>query len=164
MSEDFFGFAQGKEGDRYQGLVFGSAGQVRLDDSSLIVHRDRAVAQRSQERGPPDGDGGSKSDIGGPKETSKRHDDASPVSREGGKRSVTRFYATKELNPQKARLDFVQVLDEVLLQLTSRHSTFVNITVEIQAADVAGFDDAVQRTLKENCSALGFKQFDFSSD
>ena len=57
------------------------------------------------------------------------------------------------------------MINEVVTQITAQSPTaFVGITVEIQAVDPSGFNERTQRTLKENCKTLGFKQFDFSSD
>lgn len=44
-SMDFFGYASGKENDRYIGLLFGQRGTVYIDESSLIVHKEAAQRQ-----------------------------------------------------------------------------------------------------------------------
>ena len=48
LSEDFFGYAQGREGTRYLGLLYGSNGQVRIDETSLLVHKGAAAGQKAQ--------------------------------------------------------------------------------------------------------------------
>jgi hypothetical protein len=165
LSEDFFGFALGKEGSRYLGLLYGSSGPLRIDDSSLLIHKDIAADQKAQA-----------TQTAAQSQVEVQTESVAPLKTQHkvsvnnasvsvpAAKKLTRFFATKELNAQKARLDFGQLLDEVLMQLTTRSSTFVNITVEIQATDQGGFDEGSQSTLKENCKTLGFQQFDFSSD
>lgn len=163
LSEDFFGYAQGKEGSRYLGLLFGSNGQVRIDETSLLIHKDVAALQKAQVSQPAQTQVGMA--MASPSSAALHAPGASVGDTSSSHaRKSTRFFATKELNAQKARLDFGQVVEEVLMQLATRSSTFVNITVEIQAEDQSGFDEGTQRTLKENCKTLGFKQFEFSSD
>ena len=52
-SEDYFAFASGKEGDRYLGFTFGRTSITILDDSSLLIHREAAVAYRESKEQPP---------------------------------------------------------------------------------------------------------------
>lgn len=42
-TEDFFGFAAGKEGDRYLGFSFGKNSLASLDESSLLIDRETAA-------------------------------------------------------------------------------------------------------------------------
>ena len=43
-SQDFFGFASGKNDDKYLGFIFGGSASIILDESSLLIARDTAVA------------------------------------------------------------------------------------------------------------------------
>src|SRR5690606_574513 len=43
-TEDYFGFASAKEGDRYLGFCFGRGAIVPLDESSLLIEREAAQA------------------------------------------------------------------------------------------------------------------------
>jgi hypothetical protein len=60
--------------------------------------------------------------------------------------------------PKKQFSDFV---DEVILQFTSRPGVKVKIAIEIQGESGAGFDDGLQRAVKENCKVLKFKNAEF---
>ena len=71
------------------------------------------------------------------------------------------FYGRVDLNPVKAKMDFGQIVDEVVEHFTARHGTAVRITVEIEADDAQGFDEAVQRAVRENCSTLKFGSHSF---
>lgn len=163
LAEDYFGYALGKEGKRYLGLLFGAKGQVRIDETSLLIDKDVAASQKAQVSQPAQVHAeiilGSRSSTVSDVPTA-----CAGATSASHARKSTRFFATKELNAQKARLEFGEVVEEVLMQLATRASTCVNITVEIQAEDQGGFDEGIQRTLKENCKTLRFRQFDFSSD
>ena len=52
-------------------------------------------------------------------------------------------------------------MDEVVQQFTSKLGVEVRISVEIQALDKDGFDDALQRAIKENCNVLSFDSSEF---
>jgi hypothetical protein len=55
-------------------------------------------------------------------------------------------------------------VDEVVQQFTSKLGVEVTISVEIQAKNSEGFDEALQRSVKEDCNVLGFKAAEFDSD
>lgn len=165
MVEDFFGFAQGKEGEKYLGLTIGGMGKVHVDEVSLLIKNEVALEEKAKQHKPVTGETSSRE----PTQTQARTSNGSQTG-SGNTSSTTsevkqtRFFASTEITPQKARLDFNQILEEVLMHLTSRSSSFVSINIEINAVDSDGFEEGIQRTLKENCNSLGFKQFDFSKE
>jgi hypothetical protein len=73
------------------------------------------------------------------------------------------FYASVELDPILAKKQFADLVDEVILQFTSRPGIKVKIAIEIQAESATGFDDNVQRAVRENCKVLKFKNAEFES-
>jgi hypothetical protein len=73
------------------------------------------------------------------------------------------FYASIELDPIQAKKQFADLVDEVVLQFTSRPGVKVTIAIEIQAETVTGFDDGLQRAVKENCKVLKFKSAEFEA-
>jgi hypothetical protein len=75
------------------------------------------------------------------------------------------FYGTISLDPVKAKLDFATIVDEVVEQFTSKLGVDVKISVEIQATSHRdGFDEAMQRAVKENCKVLKFDNSEFEGD
>lgn len=64
------------------------------------------------------------------------------------------FYGNIGLDPVKARLDFATIVDEVVQQFTAKLGVEVSISGEIQARSKEGFDETLQRTIKENCNVL----------
>ena len=47
------------------------------------------------------------------------------------------------------------------LQFTSRPGVKAKIAIEIQAESQTGFDEGLQRAVKENCNVLRFKHAEF---
>ena len=60
-----------------------------------------------------------------------------------------------------AKKQFADLVDEVVLQFTSRPGVTVTIAIEIQAESPTGFDEGLQRAVKENCNVLRFKTAEF---
>ncbi len=169
-SRDFFGFAAGKEGERYLGFVFGSSSLASLDSASWLIEREAAEAYAAQLRQsettpvtPTPSGGGYPADRGstadGAPSPSGVADKPTPAaSTQAVKRQ---FYGTLALDPVKAKMDFATLMDEVVEQFTARLNVDVKISVEIEAHAKDGFDEALQRTVKENCSVLRFGNAEF---
>ena len=67
-----------------------------------------------------------------------------------------RFYGKITLDPIQAKKQFADLVDEVVINFTKRAGVDVQITVEIHAESPEGFDDNIQRTIRENTKTLGF--------
>lgn len=160
-SRDFFGFAQGKEDGHYQGFGWGQRMPLVLDASLLLIEplaaaglaeaQRTATAAAAAEQGTRPQAAGS---VGG----------TTPALRaEAPEPSATQkqFYGTIELDPILAKKQFADVVDEVVLQFTSRPGVKVRIAIDIQAEAASGFDDHVQRAVKENCKVLRFGSAEF---
>ena len=65
------------------------------------------------------------------------------------------------MNPVQPKVQFMDIVDEVVLQFTQRPGVKVTIKIEIQAEAEAGFDENLQRAVKENCTVLKFKSAEF---
>jgi len=163
-SEDFFGFASGKDGDRYLGFRFGNGGIPTLDDVCVLIHKDAAVEYREKTKPvamPPEGD-----DVPPPIHGELTNTPPQPPL--GGSQPSeihtalkNQFYGNIDLDPVKAKMDFATVVDEVVQQFTAKLGVEVSISVEIQAKSKAGFDEGLQRTIKENCNVLRFSSSEF---
>lgn len=173
VSQDFFGFAQGKEADRYVGFSFGTCPMLFLDDALLLIEpstaaayqqkleaecaAEQAVRQAQQGVTQPSEGGGLVPPAGGdaPKPTPATESVTPP------KVAKRQFYGSIDLDPIQAKKQFADLVDEVVLQFTSRPGVKVEIAIEIRAETANGFDDAVQRAVKENCNVLKFKAAEF---
>jgi hypothetical protein len=80
-----------------------------------------------------------------------------------GKSVKKQFYGSIELNPILAKKQFADLVDEVVQQFTIRTGVKVKIAIEIRAESMTGFDDSLQRGVKENCNVLKFKNAEFEA-
>ena len=71
------------------------------------------------------------------------------------------FFGSVELDPIKAKLQFSDVAEEMLMLFTQKPGVKVRISVEIEAESPNGFDDDIQRAVRENCDQLKFKNREF---
>ena len=158
-SEDYFGYAAAKEGNQYLGFTFGGRGFTAIDPSSVFIERDAAIAYRLKitpprkpEPEPGPGPNPNPSPDPGP------HPEPGPDPQP--KALKTQFYGAVKLNAVRAKLDFATIMDEVIQQFTQR-GLDVSISVDIHVSNPAGFDDAVQRSVKENCNVLKIQPAEF---
>ena len=161
-SEDYFGYASGKDGDRYLGFVFGRGSLSVLDASSLLIEREAAVDYLEQSKPVPEPEPTpspegvtTPSPAGGTGENGAGEDEFDTKSiRELSSPPVQTpvkklFYGNIELDPVRAKLDFATIVDEVVQQFTAQLGVEVSISVEIQANSEEGFDESLQRTIKQ---------------
>jgi hypothetical protein len=73
------------------------------------------------------------------------------------------FYGSIELDSFQAKRQFADLVDEVVVQFTSRPGIKVTIALEIQAESATGFDDGLQRAVKENGHTRRFKHAEFEN-
>lgn len=74
-----------------------------------------------------------------------------------------RFYGVINLDPLQAKLQFADVVNEVVQHFVARSGVKVRISVEIEAESQEGFDEVLQRTVRENSAVLKFKYAEFES-
>lgn len=175
-SRDFFGFAQGKEGNRYLGFSYGQRTSPILDASLLLIEpvtaatyleKVRAAEETSQTKAAVTGGGAATTAAPAGGGTPRVEDSAkggyASVGAPAGQAVKKQFYGSVELDPFLAKKQFADLVDEVVQQFTTRPGVRVKIAVEIQAESANGFDDWLQRAVKENCNVLKFKNAEFES-
>lgn len=174
-SSDFFGVAQGKDGDRYLGFVFAKSALVTLDACEIIepstaaayaekLRKEKEEAELARRKTQEESDVHKpdlKGDGGAEPEPQGRGSGSNHPVEEISKALATQFYASTSLDPVKAKMDFALLVDEVVQQFTAKLGVDVKISVEIQATSQAGFDDGLQRAVKENCNVLKFSSVEF---
>ncbi|MCX2803294.1 DUF499 domain-containing protein [Microbulbifer thermotolerans] len=168
-SEDYFGFASGKEGDRYLGFSFGRGSIASLDESSLLIDREAAAAyaeriRQATQATPQPGETSGVATPGTTGETGTTTPTLGGTEQpEAGSPAAIKkqFYGTIALDPVKAKMDFATIMDEVVQQFTAKLGVDVTISVEIEAKSRDGFDETLQRTVKENCNVLRFSNAEF---
>ena len=170
-SEDFFGFAAGKDGDRYLGFVFNKGTSCLIDDASLLIERDEALSYKERNKPAPviptESGAASQPQYG---DASKSNNPLTPpiagplIAANIQKSGKKQFYGTISLDPVKAKMDFANIMDEVVQHFSSKIGVKVQINIEIQANNKDGFDQNLQRTIKENCNVLKFNSAEFEDD
>jgi predicted AAA+ superfamily ATPase len=176
-STDFFGFAYGKEAGKYTGFSFGKLPAPVFDGSLLIIEprvaREYAAAEAAASTGKPGGTvggGGGEGVIADPPGGTGRGTGGGGLGPGGGagrtgggaKAPVQRrFYGTISLDAVQAKKRFADLVDELVIRFTERPGVNVQITVEIHAESAAGFDENLQRTIRENARTLGFRDSEF---
>jgi len=163
---DYFGFASGKEGERYLEFTFGGHALVYLDGSSLLLNHETASAykqkldeesRKKEEQAPLNPDSP-------PVETTQETGESArtqPPPPNAPASVKKQFYGTVSLDPVNAKIEFATIMDEVVQTFTSKPDVAVEISVEIRATGNKGFDETLQRTIKENCNVLKFKPAEF---
>lgn len=167
---DFFGFAYGKENDHYVGFAFGKRTTPILDSSLLLIEPVTAAGYAEAQRAAEESVRSKPTEtVPGTTETGEappRLEDSAkptyPTSGGAAQQSINKqFYGSIELDAIQAKKQFADLVDEVVLQFTSRPGVKVKIAIEIQAEAATGFDDGLQRAVKENCNVLKFKNAEF---
>jgi predicted AAA+ superfamily ATPase len=170
-SRDFFGFAQGKEDGRYVGFSYGKRTSPILDSSLLLIEPVTAAgyaeAQRAADEAarpmPTEAVPGTTGTSGGAPSVEGTHRPTDPAGGTASQPANKRFYGSIELDPILSKKQFADLVDEVVQQFTMRTGVKVKIAIEIQAEASTGFDDGLQRVVKENCRVLKFKNAEFES-
>ncbi|MDQ3631720.1 MAG: DUF499 domain-containing protein, partial [Actinomycetota bacterium] len=156
--QEGFAIADGYDdaSQKYRALVLPTDDvAVALTDATLIVKPESAKVQRAAEvpEDLPAGPGPAPEPGGG----SAPGPGASPAPVPG----KTRFFGSKRLQAERYASDFKKLADEVLGPLGATPGVTLNVTVEIEATAVEGFDDAKVRTVSENAATLRFEQSGF---
>lgn len=169
-SRDFFGFAQGREDGRYVGFTFGKRTSLFVDSSLLLIEPVTAAGYAETQRAAEEAIRPKPADpvpntTGGGDTPPRVEDSARPIYPSGGgtgpQAAKKQFYGSIELDAIQAKKQFADLVDEVVLQFTSRPDVKVKIAIEIQAVTSSGFDDGLQRAVKENCNVLRFRNAEF---
>ncbi|AAU90952.1 conserved hypothetical protein [Methylococcus capsulatus str. Bath] len=169
-SRDFFGFAQGKEDGRYVGFSYGKRYSPILDASLLLIEPVTAAAyaeEASRNKVAEAGEGAATTTVPGGGDAPRAEDSAKGGYASGGATAgqavKKRFYGSIDLDPILAKKQFADLVDEVVQQFTMSPGVKVKIAIEIQAESATGFDDGLQRAVKENCNVLKFKNAEFEA-
>jgi len=168
-SRDFFGFAQGKEDGRYVGFTFGKRTSLFLDSSLLLIEPVTAAGyaetqRAAEEAARPKPTEPAPGITGSGAQPPRVEDSTKPTYAGGGAAPQPvkkQFYGSIELDAIQAKKQFADLVDEVVQQFTIRPGVKVRIAIEIQADSATGFDDGLQRAVKENCNVLRFKNAEF---
>lgn len=164
-SHDYFGYADARsetgDGSTYDGFAFGQARTVAIDDQSLLVQRDHATAHAASLHTLSPAQQGTTTAAqpvaGTSTETMPGTSTLPPGQGSTDAGKAVRYYGVVAIDPVKAKLQFADVIDEVVRHLHGDPHTTIEIIVEITARNPAGFDEDTRRTVKENGAQLCFR-------
>lgn len=168
---DGFAYAAAKEDGLWQGFAFGRPALVTLDADSLLISHAAAAehqqqleaAQRAQAAAATNASGSADSTLAAVTGTGQMR---GGVSAQADSPSVVpdtpaalpqRFFGTVEVEATTATMNFSTIVGEVIQHFAAQTGTEVTITVEVEAYTPQGFDAGFQRTIKENCAVLKFR-------
>ena len=155
-SRDYFGYADGLEGDRYLGLVFGEPARLVVVDEASVLVRPAVAAQQVETKAPRATAGGTAAVVS-PAPGGEEPEPPKP-------RPVRRFFGTARLSPTRLGGSAGQIGEEVVQHLNGLLGAEVEVTIEIHARVPEGIPDAVVRTVSENARTLKFAQFEFDEE
>lgn len=157
-TKDYFGYADGMDGERYLGLVFGEPPRnIVIDDSSVLIRPEVAAKQIADEAVvKPTPDDPSKPSGGGNGPT--------PPPAEPPTKTARRFYGTAKLNSARLSSSAGQIGDEIVQHLNALVGSNVEVTIEIHATVEDGIPDDIIRIISENARTLKFDQFGFEEE
>ena len=163
-STDFFGYASGKKGDKFEGLVFGEAGHAMVDSASLLLATGLAAEEKaslqplvsSPQSGAPTPTAGVSASAGSPS-TPGAPGASDPLNR--------RFFASVKIGqPLLARNEVQRIVEEVVQHLHAQPDALVELSLEINAQAPRGYSKDVERTIKENSKTLRFGAAEFEKE
>ncbi|MDE0459206.1 MAG: DUF499 domain-containing protein [Chromatiales bacterium] len=159
---DPFAYASGfdEESGAYEGVMDGRALMPGHFKSGLLVRREAIPAAKADSEPPrPGDDGGSTPDIPPPESENKGEAPASPPR-------PKRFFASLEIDPERAGLEVARIMDGLLVELTRVPGSTLRLQLEIEgAAGDGGYPEDVVDTVKANArdlrldeTGLGFEE------
>ncbi len=174
MMDEPFAYAERVDADgRYRGLRWRQT-NVRIygNEDDVLVHPDAARRQEAEEAAKaksvntPEAEyptnRGAATTTGAVTEAGSNL--ITPQSPAPAPVLTTRYYGTVRIDPRRVNRELGSVVEEIIQRLTSQPGTEVEITLEIHASRMLGFDEAMIRTLDENSRALKFRSHGFESE
>ncbi len=167
-SRDFFGFAYGYENEQYVGFTFADSAPPVYDSSLLLI--DPMVAEEYKHKVVGESYGGEDHGVGtdpdsglGGVGTAGAYDqpDMSAPIIPPQRKDKLHYYGRKELDATRAKADFATIIDEIVMHLIKKPTVSATVKIEIIADSLEGFDDATQRTIRENSNTLKFDLSEF---
>ena len=176
-SRDGFGYAAGKDGDRWLGFSFGQSALVTMDADTLLISQATATAyqqkldaeqrERAALQAVPANGGSVGGAVSGATSPGQRPAASKPEATSVATAVAAlpnRFFGLVEVDATTATMDFSTIVNEVIQHFAAQSGVDVTVTVEIEARTRDGFEAGLQRTIKENCGVLKFRSADFEQD
>ena len=154
-STDFFGTANGKSGEKYEGFKFDDA-NVQLDETLLLIESEVAAAYREQHIARKDPAQNEDGQNAVPSTPAAGTETSPPVTSPQNKRSKN-FFGSRAVTASMAKMEMVQIAEEIINVISSDPNAEVKVTVEISAEFPEGASDQIRRAVSENAASLSFE-------
>ena len=162
-SREFFGIATDRQDDSYRGFSLGKPAAIYMD-ALLLIEPKAAEAYEERTQPTPTASTGADEKFENDGGQADAPDAVPETPTPGSSTSAprpTRYYATVELDPIRASLEFSKIISEVVALFTVKPGSQVVIKVDIEASDTQGFDESTVRAANENANTLGMKSSGF---
>lgn len=153
-SRDYFGLTTDKEGKRYLGFSFGQKAAIYME-ALLLVEPGAAAAYKARTRPSEPAAGVSQTTLPATDTAASTNAIRAAVGSVAVVRRLTRYFATRDLDPVRAAIEFGQIQKELIGLFTADRATNVSIRIDINAEKSNGFDEATTRAVRENGRVLG---------
>lgn len=162
-SRDFFGIASDWSDGEYRGFSIGKPAAVYMDALRLIEPRHAAAYEADTQAEATNETTGAGPIPGQDGKTPQRNESTAPQppNSPSTRNQPTRYFATAELDPVKAALEFSKLAQELIELFTSSPDARVRIKVDVEAEDARGFSETIVRAAKENAGHLGLRTSEF---
>lgn len=162
-SKDYFAYASDKEGEKYIDFKFGENSSIFLDDFAILINVETAKAyqEKLDEEKSDTGSTSTGASAGG--ETGgSAPSGTTGIDAGSGTEKYHRFFAQKTLHKQRGASECADIIEHIISHLEKESN--VSIKIDIEAESSSGFSESVIRTVKENSTQLGLKDFSFEKE
>ena len=159
---DYFGYADGKEGNKYLGFRFGEqVFTLGMDDQALLIECETAAKYKAEHTSR---DGGST-----PPSPEPIPPPPEPLPKPGPEpapspKRCKGYFGTISINPYCGENRLHDVFAELVSQFTKLPGVRVSLKLDIEATSETPFDDSTMRAVKENSSVLKFDTSEFTEE
>ncbi len=163
-STEYFGYAEGIEGERYVGLKFNKP-LLSVERSGSLVKKELAQKQIEEEDKKRREEAEKSGGQDGPVETTDTPDtETGGETGSGSKQSSQlnrRFFMSADLDTTRIGREVQRLVDEIIKHLMNTEGSQVAISLEVNATNPSGYSQDVVRTVTENCQTLKVRQSGF---
>ncbi len=168
---DYFGFADGKDGDKYMGFKLGDqVFNLGLDEQALLIEHDAAAAYKAANAPKPTSSPGEQPDesggSGAVQPVSGRGTQPQPPSAQPAEKKYKKYYGAAVLknNCASAALEVQELVDEIVMPMAKLPGVKVRLKLIIEVASESPFDSGTIRTVRENSNAMNLSDHEFNEE
>ena len=165
---DYFGYADGKEGEKYLGFQYASqVFSLGLDEQALLIEWETAARYKADHAPKPESVTPATEEIS---HSASWDEPIPPQLPSGGnvttpqKKQYKNFFGSASIDPIKGTFQFQNIMQELVSLFTTKPGVKVTIKLDIEASSSTPFDDNTVRAVKENSVVLKLESSDFSED